>query len=209
MGACAVSTNIGTTPLFLFCGLVPWTYFSNAVLSGSTSVTAYSGLVKHLYLPRKYMALTPCLSGLVSLAISGLLLMCLIGYHGLEVPARIVWLPVVLVLLLTSAVGVCFSVAALNVEYRDVGQVLPFGVQFWFFATPVAYPLGMRNSVLLDVLYGLNPLVGVTEGFRTCFLPSYPVNSVAIAASICSSFVGLIVGFVIFSHKERNFADVL
>jgi lipopolysaccharide transport system permease protein len=195
-------------PLFAFAALVPWTYFSNALIQGSSSLVSNSNLIKKVYFPRMAIPIAKILSALVDFGLAFVLLMAMSFYYGVHPTARIAWVPFFLLLAVVTALGTSFWLSAINVSIRDVEQTLPFLTQIWLFATPVAYP----SSLLAQpwrTLYGINPMVGVVEGFRWALLGADTTPGPMLVVS-CLVAVGILIsGAYWFRRMEKNFADLL
>jgi lipopolysaccharide transport system permease protein len=195
-------------PIFSFAALVPWTFFANGLNQASNSLVGSSNLIKKVYFPRLSIPLAVVLSGAVDFALSFLVLLIMMLYYGLAPTLNIVWLPAFLLLTLIASLGVSLWLSALNVEFRDVRYVVPFIVQFWLFATPIAY-----SSKLLPepwrTLYGLNPMVGVVEGFRWALLGTKTRPGPMIAVSAVVAILVLIGGAYYFRRMEKTFADLV
>lgn len=195
-------------PVFVLAGLVPWIFFSNAVTSTGQSVVNSANLVEKVYFPRLVMPLAAMLSWLPDLAISATLLVALMAAYGVAPSWPILLVPafVVLILLVAGAVGLW--VAALNVAYRDVKYAVPFLLQVGMFATPVVYPADLVPAGLRTA-YGLNPMVGVVEGFRWALLGSAMPSWSMMAVSAGATVVVFLGGLRYFRSVERYFADVV
>lgn len=195
-------------PLFAFAALVPWTLFSNGLTQATNSLVASSNLIKKVYFPRLIIPVATVLAGVVDFLIAFAVLILMMAYFGYVPTANIIWLPVFLLLTLAVSLGVSLWLSALNVEYRDVKYVIPFLAQIWLFATPIAY-----SSTLLDepwrTLYGLNPMVGVVDGFRWVLLGSGSAPGAAVAVSTVATLILLISGAYYFRRMEKTFADLI
>ena len=195
-------------PLFSFAALVPWTFFSNGLTQSANSVVLSQNLITKIYFPRLAIPLATVLSGLVDFVLAFLVLAGLMMYYGVVPGPRVLWLVPLVLLALATALGVGLWLAALNVQYRDVRYAVPFLTQLWLFATPVAYP-----SSLLDepwrTLYGINPMVGVVEGFRWALLGSGPSPGPMLLVSTLAALFVLVGGSLYFRRMERTFADVI
>lgn len=195
-------------PVFTFTALLPWTYFQTAVNFSSTSLVANQQLISKIYFPRLLLPASSTVAALVDLFISSLFLFVLMGYYGLYPTIHIVWVPLFILLALIAALGVGLWLSSINVKYRDVQYTIPFLVQLWLFLTPVVYPASMIPEKY-KVLYGLNPMVAVIEGFRWAIVDKpFPQTSMMIC-SICVSLILLISGAYYFKRTERYFADVV
>ena len=194
--------------LFSMAGLVPWTFFANGLVQSSNSTVGSAQLIQKVYFPRMVIPVAAVLSGSVDFLLSFSLLIILIVAAGVSIPASVLWLPLLLLLALVAALGVGLWLAALNVLYRDVRYILPFVVQFWMFATPIAYPSSLLHEPWRTV-YGLNPMVGVVEGFRWALLGTKTAPGPILAVSAVASLAILIGGAYYFRRMEKTFADIV
>jgi lipopolysaccharide transport system permease protein len=194
-------------PIFAYTALLPWTYFAGSLTAASNSLVGSSHLLTKVYFPRLIIPLASVVAGLVDFAVAFLVLLGMMVYYQTLPTAATLVLPLLMLLALISALGVGLWLSALNVEFRDVRYTIPFITQFWLFATPVAYPSSLLPEPWRTV-YGLNPMVGVVEGFRWALLGTDAPGallwvSVTIAALI------LLSGLYYFRRMERTFADVV
>lgn len=195
-------------PLFSLAGLIPWTFFANALTQSSNSLVTSSNLISKVYFPRLTIPLSAVLSGIVDFAVSLILLVGMMAFYHCVPPLRCIYVLAFFVLAFVAATGVGLWLSALNVEYRDVRYTVPFLTQFWMFATPIAYPSSMLHGAW-RTLYGLNPMVGVVEGFRWALLGANTAPGPIIAASSVASVLILIGGAYYFRRMEKTFADVV
>jgi lipopolysaccharide transport system permease protein len=195
-------------PIFSFAGLVPWTFFSNSLALASNSLIGSAHLITKVYFPRLAIPIATVLSGVVDFAVAFLMLLVMMLYYGVTPMVRMMWLPVFLLLALVTSLGVALWLSALSVEYRDVQHVMPFILQFWLFATPIAYSSSMLSEPW-RTLYGLNPMVGVVEGFRWALLGANTRPGPIIIVSSLAALVVLIGGAFYFRRMERTFADMV
>jgi len=194
-------------PLFTFAGLIPWTYFAAALTSGSASVVGSQQLIAKVYFPRLLIPLAAAITPLVDGAIALVTVVPLAIWFRVWPGPAIVWLPAFALLAVATAFGAALWLATLTVEFRDVRYVVPFIVQFWMFATPVAYPASLV-PVRWRLLYGLNPMTGVVEGFRWTLIGGpAPGPLVAVSAVVVASM--LAAGLLFFRRAEGTFADVI
>ncbi len=192
-------------PLFSFVALVPWTYFATAVSGASASVVSSQQLISKVYFPRLLIPLAAVVTPLVDFAFALVTLVALLWWYHVVPGAAIVWLPALIALAVVSAFAVSLALATLMVRYRDVRYVVPFAMQFWLFATPVAYPASLVPD-RWRVLYGLNPMTGVVEGFRWALVGGRPPGLI-ILASCLVILVLLVAGLFYFRAAEGTFAD--
>jgi lipopolysaccharide transport system permease protein len=195
-------------PIFALSALVPWTFFATGMSLASNSLVGSANLITKVYFPRLTIPLAAVLSGLVDFALAFALLLVMMLFYGIVPSMRVVWLPMFVVLALVTALGVGLWLSALNVQFRDVRYVVPFLTQLWLFATPIAYPSSLLHGWWRTV-YGLNPMVGVVEGFRWALLGAGRGPDATLAASVLASGLLLVSGAFYFRRMERSFADVV
>ena len=195
-------------PLLVYCALVPWTYFSNALANSSASLADHGRLITKVYFPRLLLPAAPVVAGLLDLGINLLVLAGLMAYYGVAPPRAVLLVPLFALLAMATALGAALWLSAVNARYRDVKHLTPFLLQVWLFASPVAY-----SSTLIPerwrALYGLNPMAGVIDGFRWALLDSAPAPGRSLALSILATALLLIFGLFWFRRMERNVADVV
>jgi lipopolysaccharide transport system permease protein len=196
-------------PVFAFAALVPWTFFANGLSESSNSLVSSANLIKKVYFPRLVVPISGVLGGLPDFFLAFLVLIGMMFYYGVYPAAvSLLWLPLFLLLALVTALGVGLWLSALNVEYRDVRYTIPFLTQLWLFATPIAYPSSLLSEPW-RTLYGLNPMVGVVEGFRWALLGADTAPGPIIIVSAFASLAILIGGAFYFRRMEKTFADVV
>ena len=194
-------------PIFTFCALLPWQLFAHALTESSNSLVANERLITKVYFPRLVVPMAAVLGGLVDFAVAFVILLGMMFYYGIVPTWAIVTLPGFILLAIMTALGVGLWLSALNVQYRDVRYTINFLIQFWLFATPVAYP----SSIVPErwrALYGLNPMAGVVEGFRWALLGNKPPGAM-LAVSVAVVIVILVGGLYYFRRMEQQFADVV
>lgn len=195
-------------PIFSFAALVPWTFFANGLSQSSNSLVGSANLITKVYFPRLTIPLASVLSGVVDFALAFVVLLGMMFFYRMAPTVNILWLPLFLLLALVASLGVGLWLSALNVEYRDVRYVVPFITQFWLFVTPIAYPSSLLNQPWRTI-YGLNPMVGVVEGFRWALLGTKTAPGPIIAVSSTAAIVILITGAFYFRRMEKTFADIV
>jgi lipopolysaccharide transport system permease protein len=194
--------------LFALCGLVPWQLFVFALTESSNSLVANKNLVTKIYFPRLIIPLAAVLAGLVDFVIAFVLLIGMMAYYGRFPGVGVLFLPLFLLLAVVTALAVGLWLSALNVQYRDVRYALPFLTQFWFFASPIAYPSSVV-PLKWQPLVGLNPMSGVVEGFRWALLGTARPPTTLMAVSAAAAVFLLVWGIGYFQRMERTFADVV
>jgi lipopolysaccharide transport system permease protein len=195
-------------PIFAYTALLPWQLFAYSLTESSNSLVASQNLIQKVYFPRLVVPMAAVLAGLVDFAISFVVLLCLMAYYRIWPGLAILALPAFVVLAVASALAVGLWLAALNVEYRDVRYTIPFLTQFWLFVTPVAYPSSLVPGKW-RLLYGLNPMAGVVEGFRWALLGSKGGTNSMLAVSVAAVVLLLLGGLMYFRRMEKTFADVV
>ena len=193
-------------PLFYFAALAPWTYFSTALSSATSVVVENQRIITRVYFPRLILPLSSVLSGLVDFAISFVVLIVMVVGYGMRPGAQVLLLPFLLLLALGTALGVGLWLSALNALYRDVRYVVPFVMQFWLLASPVAYPSSLVPAGW-QWLYGLNPMAGVIEGFRWALTGHGQAPGPLLLASAVAVAALLVGGAMFFQRMEGVIAD--
>ncbi len=193
--------------VFSFVALVPWTYFSNALIEGVNSLVANTNMLTKVYFPRLVLPLSAVLAKLLDFAISFVILIGLMVWYGTWPTWGVLLLPFLVLLMVLTASGLGMWLTALAVQYRDVKHGLSFAVQLLMYAAPVVYPASLVPE-RWRLLYSLNPMVGVIEGFRAALLGTQPMPWGMIAIGTLSSLAIAVTGCLYFRSKERMFADV-
>ncbi len=193
-------------PVFTFCALLPWQLFAYSLAESGNSLVANQNLITKVYFPRVVIPLAATLGGLLDFVIAFIVLLIMMVVYGIRPTAAVWTLPLFVLLALVTALGAGLWLSALNVEYRDVRYTIPFLTQFWLFMTPIAYPSSLVPAAW-RALYGLNPMVGVVEGFRWALLGTGSAPGPLMAVSVLASVALLVSGLFYFRRMERTFAD--
>ena len=193
--------------LFAYAGLLPWTFFSTAVSSGTTSLTSHASLVTKVAFPREIIPATYIVAAAVDLAIGSSILVLLAAWHHYPLSLHIFYGVPIVCGLAVLALAVALILSAIHVQMRDVGVALPVALQLAMFASPVLYPLAAVPSHL-RVLYTLNPLAGYVDGFRRVVL-GLPLDYGALALSVGWTAAALPVAYAVFKRTERTMADII
>jgi lipopolysaccharide transport system permease protein len=193
-------------PVFYFCALVPWNYFATALQSCTSVVVDNQRVITKVFFPRLVLPLSAVVSGLVDFAIGFVVLGIVLGFYGIRPGLAALWLPVLLLLAVLTALGVGLWMSALNALYRDVKYIVPFLVQFWMFASPVAYPTSLVPQ-RWRWLYGLNPMAGVIDGFRWALTGHGQPPGPLLLASSGMVVVVVLGGLFFFQRMEGAIAD--
>ena len=203
-------------PIFSYTGLLPWTLFTKAITDAGRSLVANRAMITKIYFPRLVIPMASVLSGVVDFALAFVVLIGMMlyynsawgGEYSFVVTRAVLALPLFLLLALITALGVSLWLAALNVIYRDINYILPFLTQFWLFVTPIAYPASMVPEKW-RLLYALNPMAGVVEGFRWALLNTDTAPGPMLLVSTTIALVVLVSGLFYFRRMERDFADLV
>jgi lipopolysaccharide transport system permease protein len=203
-----ISSDGAPYAIFSYSALVPWTYFSTSVTEATNSLVASSTMITKVYFPRPIMPLTPVLSKLLDFVIAFLILVGLMGWYKIVPTKWILVLPFLVFVLMLTALGVSMWLAPLAIQYRDVKYGMGFGVRILMYAAPVVYPVSLIPE-RYRLLYGLNPMAGVIEGFRSALLGTVPMPWDLIGVGALIALVIAIGGSFYFQHAQRVFADVV
>jgi len=195
-------------PLFSLSTLALWTYFANAVNLTSNSLVGSASLITKVYFPRLSVVISPVLGGLVDFVLALLLVAGAMIYYGFAPPLQALLVPLFVLLAGLIALGLGLVLSALNVSYRDIRYAVPFLMTIWLWLSPVAYPGGVVPH-RYHLLYTLNPMTGVIEGYRWALLGLGPVHTTSLVVSVATAMVLVAGGAVYFSRAERVFADVI
>lgn len=195
-------------PIFIFSALLPWNLFASSLTRGGSSVVSNAHLISKIYFPRLILPLSGILSPLVDFAVAFVILVVMMIWFGTLPTWGLLALPLFMLLAILTALSVGLWLSALNVRYRDVGHTIPFLTQVWMFATPVAYPVSLVPQKW-RLLYSLNPMAGVIEGFRWALLGKDSPEFGVIAVSAIMVLVLMLPGVVYFKYTERTFADIV
>jgi lipopolysaccharide transport system permease protein len=194
-------------PLFVLAALLPWMLFAEGLTRSTTSMITNANIMTKVYFPRLIMPLSSIISPLVDFTVSFIILIGMMIYYGFMPTINIVFLPVFLLLALATSLGVGLWLSALNVKYRDFQYTVPFLIQIWMFASPVVYSSSLVPESL-RLVFGLNPMTGVIEGFRWALLGS-GTPSAMVLVSVGMVVVLLISGMFYFRRMEQYYADIV
>jgi len=195
-------------PVFVYTALLPWNLFAGALSRCTLSLVGNANLITKVYFPRLIVPASAVISGIIDFAIAFVFLLGIMLWFNIVPTWDAIALPIFLLLTLITALAVGLWLSALNVRYRDVGYAIPFLIQIWMFLSPVAYPASLVPEKW-RLLYSLNPMAGVIEGFRWALLGKESPDFKVIAVSTAVVVVLLLSGLVYFKRMERTFADVI
>ena len=198
-------------PVFSYVALVPWTYFSTAMTRSTQSLISGAGIFTKVYFPRLIIPLTPVIAGLVDFVIALAVVGVLMLYYSILPTLNVLWLPLLIVLMIMTSAGIGMWLSALAIQYRDVGFATQFMSQLLMYAAPVVWPVSLIGEKFGDtarLIYGLYPLVGVIEGFRSALLGHNPMPWDLIGMGSITAVFLFVTGALYFQRKERIFADV-
>jgi lipopolysaccharide transport system permease protein len=195
-------------PLFSFCALVPWTYFSGTLSLAGNSLVTNANLVTKVYFPRVLLPAATVLSGILDFLIGSIFLVAMMIYYRVMPGWHLLLVPVFVFSMMLLALGISMFLAAFNVRYRDVKYALPFIIQIWLFVSPIIYPVSFWPPKYQKVL-AFNPMAGIVEGFRACLFPAHQMPWRLVGISWSVTLVLLIAGAVYFRKTEKTFADIV
>jgi len=195
-------------PVFYYSALLPWMYFAGALQNATNTIIEHQRVITKVYFPRIILPLAAVLSGLVDFGIAFLILIGIMLFYGIIPTLAVLWLPFLMLLAVMTAFGVGLWLSALNAIYRDVRYAVPFLIQFWMFASPVAYPSSLVPE-RWQWLYGLNPMAGVIEGFRWALTGQGQPPQSLFAVSVLAVFLVLLGGLIYFRRIEGTIADLV
>ncbi|HLA09012.1 MAG TPA: ABC transporter permease [Pyrinomonadaceae bacterium] len=194
-------------PLFAYAGLLPWTFFANAISNSGNSLVGSANLITKVYFPRMIIPSSAVAAGLIDFAVAVVILVLLMIYYGVGTRWGVLMFPPLLLLTTILAVGIGMWLSALNVKYRDVRFALPFFVQLWMFVSPVIYPSSFLPDKFRWILT-LNPMTGIIEGYRSSLF-GLPFNWTALAISAAITAAILVYSAYNFRRMEKTFADIV
>lgn len=194
-------------PVFVYAGLLPWTFFANVLSGAGNSVVGSANLITKVYFPRLIIPLAEVGAPFVDFMIASSIMLLLMLYYGVSWHFQLLALPFLVFATIFTALGVGALLSALVVAYRDFRFVIPFLLQIWMYATPIVYPVNLVPGHWRWVLY-LNPMAGIIDGFRSAFLGK-PFNLDVLGLSFCASLAIFLIGIAYFEQVERRFADVI
>ncbi|UCE54617.1 MAG: ABC transporter permease [Desulfobacterales bacterium] len=195
-------------PIFVYAGILPWTYFANAISASGNSLVGSANLIKKVYFPRLIIPASASLAGMLDFFIAMLVLGGLMGYYHFLPGIALLLFPVLVVLTFVCAVGVGLWLSALNVEYRDIRYAIPFLIQLWMFISPVIYPVSMVGEKY-QWLLALNPMGGVITAFRASLLGHQPIDWFLLILSAVIIVLLFLSGVFYFERMEKTFADIV
>ncbi len=194
-------------PVFVYAGLLPWTFFAGALTASGNSLIGSSQLISKVYFPRLIIPLASVGAGLVDLLISTGILLLMMLWYGVGWSWNLLAAPLLMMGLVFAALGIGTLLAALTVSYRDFVHITPFLVQIWLYITPVVFPVSLVPSQWQWLLH-LNPMTGLVEGFRAAFLGK-PFDMAGLSVSLATALVVFAVAVFYFERVERRFADII
>ena len=198
-------------PIFSYAALIPWTYFSATMNASTQSLISGKGIFTKVYFPRLIIPLTPVLSKLVDFAIAFIILFGLMAWYGISPTVNLVFLPILILMMMLTASGIGMWLSALAIQYRDIPQGVGFLSQLLMYAAPVVWPLSLlqeRFGESATLIYGIYPMAGVIEGFRSALLGHNPMPWELIGIGTITALFMFISGALYFKSKERIFVDV-
>jgi lipopolysaccharide transport system permease protein len=195
-------------PVFVYAGLLPWTYFANAVTASGNSLVGNANLITKVYFPRVVVPGSAALAGLLDFLVASMILAGLMVYYRFIPGPGVFLFPLLVALTFIGAVGVGLWLSALNVQYRDIRYAIPFLIQVWMFVSPVIYPVSLVPENF-QWLLALNPMGGLIHAYRACLLGHQPVDWALLGISALIILALFVSGLYYFRRMEKFFADVI
>ncbi|MFC1815188.1 ABC transporter permease [Thermodesulfobacteriota bacterium] len=195
-------------PIFNYTAMVAWTYFATSIAASSNSLIGNTSLISKVYFPRIIIPLSSVLAGLLDFTIAFAVLLGMMFFFHIYPTVKVFMLPLLVLIMILSSSGVGFFLSALNAKYRDIKFTIPFLLQLWMFASPIVYPASLIPEKY-RLLYAINPMVGVVEGFRSAILGTTTFNGSMVIVSAVVSVTCFVFGLLYFKQMERYFADII
>ena len=198
-------------PIFSYVALIPWTYFAAAMNASTQSLISGKGIFTKVYFPRLIIPLTPVISKLVDFAIAFVILFGLMAWYGISLTVNLVFLPILILMMMLTASGIGMWLSAMAIQYRDIPQGVGFLSQLLMYAAPVVWPISLlqdRFGESVMLVYGIYPMAGVIEGFRSALLGHNPMPWALIGIGTITALFIFFSGAFYFKSKERIFVDV-
>jgi lipopolysaccharide transport system permease protein len=195
-------------PVFSYTALLPWGLFSKAIADAGRSLVTNRAMITKVYFPRLTIPLASVLAGIVDFLIAFVVLLGMMWYYDIELTSKVLTLPFFLLLALIASLGVGLWLSAMNVFYRDIGYIIPFLTQIWFYLSPIVYATSTVPEKLQPI-YALNPMVGVIDGFRWALLGQEAAPGPLLIISSAVAVILLVSGVIYFRRVERTFADMV
>lgn len=195
-------------PAFNYCAMMVWAYFSNTVNYAGNSIILNSSLISKVYFPRLLIPSTQAIAGLLDFAIAFVMFLIIVFYYHIPISSTILFAPLFIILMITTAIGVGAFLAALNAKYRDIRLTVPLMLQLWMFASPIVYPASIVPGKI-RIFYALNPMVGIIEGFRASLLGTAGISFHLTAISAGVSMIVFTGGIFYFKQTENFLADIV
>lgn len=195
-------------PIFSYTALLPWQLFSRALTDASSSLVSDQQFITKIYFPRLFLPAASILSGIIDFFVAFSILFVMMAYYKIPLTLNILIVPLLILYTVIVCMAVAMWLSSINVKYRDVKYALPFLVQVWLYATPVAYSISLVPKEW-QILYGLNPMVGVVEGFRWALLGSQANIGLLLGVSVLIVIPLFIGGIIYFQRMELTFSDII
>ncbi len=198
-------------PIFSYTALVPWTYFSSSITKSTQSLISSTNIFTKVYFPRIIIPLTPVISALADFIIALSIVVLLMFYYNISLSGNMLWIPFLTTIMVIFSSGIGFWLSAMSIQYRDIRHAIQFLTQLLMYAAPVVWPVTLITENFGEnarLIYGIYPMVGVIEGFRSAFLNHNPMPIDLIIIGTASSLIIFISGYFYFKNKENIFADV-
>ena len=193
--------------VFLICGIIPWTWFVNSLMGGTTSITNNANLIKKVYFPREILPISTVTSGVVNFAISCIIIVIFALIDGIGLSWHIVFLPIIMLLQYMVSLGIVFITSAINVYIKDVEYMVTFLMNLLFYATPILYSADMFKDSKFSIIFKLNPMAYIVESYRNIFYAHEIPGLKTLGILLAFSIVFVVIGYNVFKYLEKRFAE--
>ena len=193
--------------VFLICGIIPWTWFVNSLMGGTTSITNNANLIKKVYFPREILPISTVTSGVVNFAISCIIIVIFALIDGIGLSWHIVFLPIIMLLQYMVSLGIVFITSAINVYIKDVEYMVTFLMNLLFYATPILYSADMFKDSKFSIIFKINPMAYIVESYRNIFYAHEIPGLKTLGILLAFSIVFVVIGYNVFKYLEKRFAE--
>ncbi|MEW6088676.1 MAG: ABC transporter permease [bacterium] len=195
-------------PVFSYCALLPWSFFSNSVNFGVASITNNMNLVTKIYFPREVFPFSAVIASFIDFLIASIIFIGMIVFYKINLNFYMIWIPVIILIQIVFTLSIVLFFSALNVYYRDIKYIMPITIQIWMYLTPIIYPINLVPEKYRTI-YMLNPMAGIIDGYRNVILKSLQPDFKHLILAACGSSILFILGYLYFKKAERVFADII
>lgn len=203
-----IKTNGTPYPIFSYCSLLPWSFFSSSLTFAIPSLINNSNLVTKIYFPREIFPIASIMSCFLDFLVAGILFVFMMFYYRVHLSCHVFFTPLIIFIQILFTLGISFFASAVIVFFRDVRYIVPLGLQLWMFATPVVYPTSLVPAQYLPI-YMLNPMAGIMDSYRRVILFGEPPNAKYLGIAFLISIITFSFAYGFFKKAEMKFADII